>query len=500
MTIRRKVLHIFAVFVLLIATIFGMHSGKVITYATTTDYSGVLDDLRRDERFDVDDYPAVNGDKSLQVIQIAESTDDELFVYVYQPAAHVLLLTATSINISTEIGKDLSYRNYKLKHIDSTGVFAKYLVEGLKVNTNPVRYYAISNILRPFVEGEDADSTNGSISGVPNRVAQVWTAITYDGETRYSMTYSEVIEIENKLVGFVNYDANTDLGWDITAYALSAHFVAFSTDKPMDKLLSASLRFKEQDYTYSFCGNPLHVVGHKYKDKFNYNYSKEVVHPTLELKYSDKASSSTYKWNRIQTTQEFLQTKSEQDIEITKSIQTDLEETQWVLNFYETPMYAESDGVWFPLVFTPAMFFTGDAEVKATKISDVMILELEYEYDGETYKLGAVDSQASGGNASGKKPSDSDSSNWFDKLCKKLEKKTGVPALVWEIIFIAVPIIVVLIVLAIIFPVIRPVFKYFFIGLWYVITSPVRLIVWIVQQAKGKKNGKTSSKPKRRKK
>ena len=492
MAARRKFIHIFAVFVLLIATIFGMHSGTVITYATTTDYSGVLEDLRKDESFDVDDYPAINGDKSLQVIQIAESTDNELFVYVYQPAAHILLFTATSINISTEIGENLNYRNYKLKLIDSVGVFAKYRVEGLRVNSNPLRYYAISNILRPFVKGEDADSTNGSITGVSNRVAQVWTVTTYDGDTRYSMTYSEVIEIQNKLVGFVNYDANTNLGWDVTATALSSHFVAFSTDKPMDKLLSASLSFKEQDYTYTYCVNPLHFGSHKKGDKYNYKNSEPVEHPDYKLKYSDKVSSSKYQWDRIQTTEEFLRDKAKQDIEITKQAQSALEETQWVLNFYETPLYAESNGVWLPVLFPLATLFKDDADVKATKISDVMILELEYEYDGETYKLGAVDSQAAGGNVGGKDPSDS--GNWFEALCKKLEKKTGVPALVWEIIFIAVPIIVVLIVLAIIFPVIRPVFKYFFIGLWYVISAPFRLIGWLIQKATDKKSGKTSKK------
>ena len=69
------------------ATLIAMYSGVGTTYAATTNYSNVLDDLKEDSAFNLKDYPAIIFDYNLNVIQIAESTDGELFVYVYQPAA-----------------------------------------------------------------------------------------------------------------------------------------------------------------------------------------------------------------------------------------------------------------------------------------------------------------------------------------------------------------------------------------------------------------------------
>ena len=57
-------------------------------------YSGVLEDLQKDENFNADDFPVKEDDYSLKVIQIAESVNKELFVYVYNPSADRL---ATSI-------------------------------------------------------------------------------------------------------------------------------------------------------------------------------------------------------------------------------------------------------------------------------------------------------------------------------------------------------------------------------------------------------------------
>ena len=86
-----------------------------------TSYTNVLEDLEKDDTFSATDYPVVANDYSLQVIQIAESDDKELFIYVYQPS--VLELQATSINFSIVVNEDVfvsneevneNYKNYKL--------------------------------------------------------------------------------------------------------------------------------------------------------------------------------------------------------------------------------------------------------------------------------------------------------------------------------------------------------------------------------------------------
>ena len=92
--------NLIAVIILITSMLFALFGGVGVSYAATTKYSNVLDDLKRDSTFNIANYPAINDDYSLKVIQIAESIDGELFVYVYQPAAKSKLLIANSINMA----------------------------------------------------------------------------------------------------------------------------------------------------------------------------------------------------------------------------------------------------------------------------------------------------------------------------------------------------------------------------------------------------------------
>ena len=83
--------------VLLFVVLWGGQSAALSAYAESTSYSDVLDDLRKDENFSPGTYPTVADDYSLQVIQVAESTGKELFVYVYQPSGQTKDLKASSI-------------------------------------------------------------------------------------------------------------------------------------------------------------------------------------------------------------------------------------------------------------------------------------------------------------------------------------------------------------------------------------------------------------------
>ena len=62
-----------------------------------------MEDLLKDENFGRNAYPAVADDYSLKIIQIAESSDKELFIYVYQPSHDTKDLTATAVNMSTVV-------------------------------------------------------------------------------------------------------------------------------------------------------------------------------------------------------------------------------------------------------------------------------------------------------------------------------------------------------------------------------------------------------------
>ena len=99
-TMKNKALLCIVAFLLIFCSLFTATQGIGVTYAEESDYSGVLDDLQKDDSFDESHYPAVADDYSLKIIQIAESVDGELFLYVYQPSGQAKNLIASSINIS----------------------------------------------------------------------------------------------------------------------------------------------------------------------------------------------------------------------------------------------------------------------------------------------------------------------------------------------------------------------------------------------------------------
>ena len=105
---------------ILLAAITALSSGAQFARAAASSYSDVLDDLRKDTAFDVEEYPTIKGDNSLQVIQIAESTDSELFIYVYHPSADKQT-KATTISIAEQLNNadDLQPILYNLELIQN---------------------------------------------------------------------------------------------------------------------------------------------------------------------------------------------------------------------------------------------------------------------------------------------------------------------------------------------------------------------------------------------
>ena len=367
--------------------------------------SNVLEDLQTDENFDADKFEYKANDYSLHVIQLAESTEGELLVYVYQPSGETANLRASSINIARErtnsIG--LGFLNYSLSFCNSSGVFFKYKVEGFKLETVPLRYYNISNILRPFDKslGDTLEGDN-TAKDVPYAVGQFWTACTVNGEITYEMTATEVIEITDKYVGYVRYLDGMNLSWKTTSTSTDSHFVAFSTDKQIDRLLTASVTYTTQTVEAKFCANVLHTK-HKYKSFYDVTLGEPQTVPKLDLSYdqvgSNEGSSKydRYEWNRIERTDDFLKSVDNENYKLTQQGSQSLDKTQWVLRFLETDYQAQSStGVWVSLLSPLALLFTDDIAVRSTQVSDVMILQLGFETDGVYYNLGAVDNHQTG--------------------------------------------------------------------------------------------------------
>ena len=290
------------VFLLLIPFLFLRVNKSVLARAEeVVKYSTALDDLSKSGDFSESNFPKVSNDFSIQIITIAESSDKELFIYVYQPSAYSVKLSASSVNISTGIEDNLSYTNYKLEELSSEGVYQKYLVKDFVVSDDPIRYYNISSIYRPFDSALDEGSPdyNENLTSEKSfNVSKIFTAITENGNVTYSFTKTETVLITDKYVGFLEYSN----GFQLLPSWCRSHYVAFSTDYEIEKLLEADVYFVKQDVTYSF----VPFKGEEYfygpsEEKYAYlTYTQEVVHEGTGL------FAKTYEWDRIESVSDFV--------------------------------------------------------------------------------------------------------------------------------------------------------------------------------------------------
>ena len=346
-----------------------------------------MEDLKKDTSFKPENYPTKADDYSLQIIQLAESVDKELFVYVYQPSGKAKDFKASSINISTTINDAISFMNYKLVLLNSNGVFYKYKVENLAVKTDAVRYYAISSIYRPFDESIDKQASGGNtITEVNYDVSKQYSFGEINGKPYVNCVDIETIVVTDKFVGFVRYPD----GFQLYVGACDSHFVAFNTNKPMDKLLEADVYYTTQAYSSSWAA----FVGSS--EEFGAKADKYAY-----LKYTDKVEhtggglfAGTYKWDRIQTVENFIATEDREQIfsgaiidvkissKLTDAALSELQGKKWVLRFAETD-YSMWSG-------------QGAYGTFSTIVGDVTILRLKFETDGITYNLGVIDNKQSG--------------------------------------------------------------------------------------------------------
>jgi len=415
-------------------------------------YTNVLEDLQKDENFNVETYPAMADDYSLQVIQIAESSAKELFVYVYQPSAGVKDLTATTIRMALPtVGIDCTWQDYDLTLLNADGVFQKYKVDGVTVKEDSVRYYDITAIHRPFDETIDTPpttNTENTIEEIACTVGQQWTALTIDGAVSYSMIEVEVITVTDKVVGYIRYDE----GFKLYVDKCDSHFVAFDTDRKMERLMEADVAFVSQPYKFK-----MEIGG-------NYVYEWEnKVENFVSLSEIDTASNDgdglfgkTYTWNRIEKVSTFLSNENKEDLNLTDGNLEDLEKTTWILRFAETDYIAATVGVYS----------------SATRVSEVTILRLYFETDGEIYNLGVVDNKTTGSNNPFAE-ADTKLDDFMEEM-KDLLGKFGIALLV---IF---GLILLLFVLSLIFPVLKDgiyfIFTWAWKIVWFVVTLPFVLI------------------------
>lgn len=393
---RAKFLIIIIVSMLFLGALNSFISEDAFASEAYEKYTSVISDLQKDESFEIESYPIIENDNSLNLIQIAESNDRELFLYVYQAGISV---KASSINISLNLHDELSFKNYNLQFLNSAGVFQKYLVEDLFVLPEAIRFYEISSIFRNW--DEDLDGViegNNTISEVSYEVAKIFTFTS--NETGYQSTVVdvEIIEITDKYVGLVRYPQRSGSGtiypWTTPGY--DSHFIAFSTNKPIEKLYEADVFYTSQSFDYL----RETAFGITIKEKPSYG---EVIENQTNLKYEDfetvDAGMRRYSFDRIQTTTEFVETEDREWIhkgiffnrvessQITEEGMQNINDKQWVLRFAET-INLKTGGV--------SNYGTRQYKENYTIVGDVTILRMKFETDGVVYNLGVIDNKKTG--------------------------------------------------------------------------------------------------------
>lgn len=273
---KRKRIALFTLTAVLIALIIGQMLLSMLTVrseAATTNqfYTDVFDDLSKDESFDPANYPRmtldyyleVNSDEDktndqafMEVIQIAESTSGELYIYVYQPTHYELDLKALFVSLSTEFtpnGENINPKLYDLVLVSENGVYDKYVVKDFKVSKESERYYNIVMLERDFSDKIDekipGSEDEGNYFGVG--VGQQWCASYINGNLVYEMNTFETVDIKIKSYGSIRVKSGITVGSFYGNFTdQDVWFVTFDVENfNVKKIFDADIHYFSQQFT-----------------------------------------------------------------------------------------------------------------------------------------------------------------------------------------------------------------------------------------------------------
>ena len=344
-----------------------------------------------------------------------------------------------------------------------------------EVKKDPVRYYAISSIYRPFDEGiGDKKSGNNTINEVNYAVNKQYCFGEINGKPYVNCIDIETIVVTDKFVGFVRYPDGFKLFTG--AGACDSHFVAFNTDKKIDKLFEADVYYTTQKVSYDFFteDSPFSI---KFGDSKTDNYAY--------LKYTDKVEhtgggffAGTYKWDRIQSVDDFIKTEDRTTVyygailnskvssKLTDEALNELKGKKWVLRFTETSYNkAPKSGM------GAATYY----HAETTMVGNVTILRLRFETDGITYNLGVIDNKQTGS---------TEPSNSTDI---KVEPNATGKGIIYLILFVS---------LLVLF---APLLPYVLNAIILIVSLPVKLISEIIKLIKSSKEKRKERKEKNEK-
>ena len=344
-------------------------------YAETTAHSNVLDDLKRDPEFNANDFKQDDKDYNLKVLTVAEGSEGELYVYVYNPAYRNKDLKAAKINMSLQDPSysKIDYNLYDLIWINSSGGFSKYVVNGLKAGEDYYRYYTIATVYRvhdPEIDdpaNDDDDIVN--FEGMP--VGQSWCLYVYNGQAYCESREMQFADVEIQSVGFTQYPD----GFDLYPSYCHSHFIAFSVENfNVQDVYDATIHYEAQDYVYSI----INGVENEY-------YSEEILSKDIDISKTQNFShivdglffDKTYVLKRILKTSDFISdTEDHTNSFLSSEDASNLSKSDFVIRFLESECNITS--------------LSSGFRKSTTYISNVTLLRLHFLSFGKVYNLGVV--------------------------------------------------------------------------------------------------------------
>lgn len=369
---------IIVILLLLILSFLAATGGRESSFAFAAEdkYTGVVEDLKKDPDFKESDYPNVHPKKpedyEFKLIQIAEGTDSELFIYTYQPCQGVKKLYANEVNMSlSESAKGT--RLYGLKLLSESGVFCKYKVLGLTVADGITRFYNVTSLLRDYDKTIDGGL---DASSVAMNVGQLWTVQKVGDKLYYTMTTVDTVELRNCAYGTVRVPEG--FNW-LVSYSKDMHIISFDTDIEMERLL-------EIDVTYDYCLVAEGWYG-DYRDPWQ-TTTKTVTYEEYGETEEHVFRKNKRTWDRIQNSGNFVKMCGDADIPIDSQIRAKISATQWTVAFLDT-QYADGAGGVFGFI-TWASSLLGVPSKGFTVVRNASVIRLKYVKDGNTYDVGVV--------------------------------------------------------------------------------------------------------------
>lgn len=372
------------ILVLLVILFFLIAPSIVSVNAESSMFSDVMDDLSRDLTFNVDEYPSITNSADIkyedimQVIQVAENSNKELFIYIYQPYGNTESLKALKINMAlTEISlyDENIFNVYDLQHINTNGVFSKYVVKGLDIPSG-VNVFNITSLYREYSSTFDGGvSDDDVIVGKKVPVAKIYEIGYFNDEYISKCHETLYVDIDITNFGFLRYRHNL-----MVDDYIDAHYVAFNVvNFDIQHIYNAELRYDLYYYEASKSGG---ASGSKKYCLPNeaLNYKEQFLESRKVTLYDDETTSVSqwwsgrkFEWSRIETRDKFL---SRTEGELYAETETTLGDFDYVFNFAETTVNCENEGtfIWS----------------KAYLTKNVAVLRIKFLSEDKVYNLGVV--------------------------------------------------------------------------------------------------------------